>query len=174
MSKNLRWPLKAFQDKNLIKVKGVFIDASTQVAKGKVVKLPLIGSDEKPKPNAKIKNATKSVVDGIAFDSNLEKHMYDLLKGAGVAFEFQKVFVLQDKFKYGTENVRAITKIVDFYLSTRNMVIDTKGYNNDVSPLKHKMLKWALKTNYGIEPKIEMPSTKKECELLLNRLLFQP
>lgn len=41
MSKGTRWPLKAFQDKKLIEVDGIFVKASLQVAKGKVEKIKL-------------------------------------------------------------------------------------------------------------------------------------
>lgn len=122
--------------------------------------------------NQKVKNATKIEVDGVKFDSKLEKYMYDLLKGAQIDFEFQKVFVLQPKFKYRTENVRAIFKVVDFYLESRSIIIDTKGFSNDVSPMKHKMLKFALMNDYVIQPDIIMPKDKQECNLLLNRLLY--
>lgn len=129
------------------------------------------------KGNKKVRNATKSVVDGVKFDSNLEKTMYDLLTGAQIDFQFQKQYILQQKFRYGTAAIRAITLTVDFYLPERNMIIDTKGYANDVAPVKYKMLKKLLYFEYDNGwitslPKIELPSTKKECEVLLNRLLY--
>lgn len=129
---------------------------------------PIIG-------NKKIRNAVKSEVDGIKFDSNLEKHMYGLLNGAGVTFMFQYEYLLQEKFKYGTENIRAITLTVDFFLPTKIMIIDTKGYMNDVAPLKYKMLKKHLiDVDPYFLPRIELPSTQKECDLLLNNILFKP
>lgn len=124
------------------------------------------------KPNKKIKGAVKSVVNGIAFDSNLEKYMHGLLQGAGIDFEFQKVFILQNKFRYRIENIRAIKKIVDFYLPVHNVIIDTKGFSNDISPMKHKMLKSVLKYLYDMQPEIFMPKNKAECDLLLNKLLY--
>lgn len=123
------------------------------------------------KTNKKVRNATKSEVNGVKFDSNLEKYMYGLLQGAGIDFEFQKVYVLQEKFSYRIEAVRAVTLTVDFYLPTKNMIIDTKGYANDVAPLKYKLLKWHLYLKFQT-PVIELPSTKKECDLLLSRLLY--
>jgi len=118
---------------------------------------------EGAKPNAKIKNATKLVVDGVKFDSRLEYYMYTLLKEAGIEFEFQKTFILQPKFRYRTENVRAICKIVDFHLESRNIILETKGFANDVSPIKHKMLKFALLNEYGISPNVVMVKNKQEC-----------
>ena len=122
--------------------------------------------------NRKVKNAVKSVVDGVSFDSRLEKTMYDLLAGAGIKFEFQKVFVLQDSFRYRGEAIRAIKCIVDFYLPDRDLIIDTKGYANDVSPIKYKMLKRFL-VDRGLSYNIIMPKNKRECKLTLNKLLFK-
>lgn len=132
-----------------------------------------------PKPNAKIKNATKSVnSEGIKFDSNLEKYMYGLLRGAGIDFQFQKEYLLQEKFRYGTEAIRAISLTVDFYLPGKNMIIDTKGMQTQQGAIRWKLLKLQL-VNKNIEfelpiPKIEMPSNKTECETLLNRILYEP
>ncbi len=185
--------LSDWNKKGWVEVDGKLVKADTQVAKS-VEKLPGLISglntvsepvqdflkkkegipmfNTAPKGNAKIKNATKSIVEGVKFDSNLEKTMYFMLKNAGINFEFQKTFILQEKFRYRDENIRAIVKIVDFYLPTRNTIIETKGYSSDVSPIKHKMLKKALKMDYGLEPEIIMPKNKKECELALNKLLY--
>lgn len=126
------------------------------------------------KPN-KIRNAVKSEVNGVKFDSNLEKYMHGLLSAAGIPFDFQVEYVLQEKFRYNGEAVRAITLTVDFVLRTRNMIIDTKGFANDITPVKYKMLKaYFVEGRYGETwtPTIEMPSNRKECDLLLNRLLY--
>lgn len=180
----------------LVEHNGVYVPVNSLVAKSKVEKLPsyLERSDgaiynpnsrinrqdyssiqvTQPKANAKVKNATKSIVDGIKFDSKLEKYLYDLLKGAQIDFEFQKVYILQDKFRYGSEAVRAITLTVDFLIPSKNMICDTKGWSNDVSPLKYKMLKnllWAEKNGLNL-PRIEMPRNKSECDLLLNKILY--
>lgn len=122
--------------------------------------------------NKKIRNATKTIIDGISFDSRLEAHLYGLLKGAGITFEFQKVYWLMENFKYRGETIRGIKIIMDFYLPTRNILIDSKGWQTYDGKLKHKMLKQHLKTVENNEPEILMPSTKKECDLLLNKLLY--
>lgn len=126
---------------------------------------------------AKIKNAVKSEVDGVKFDSNIEKYMHGLLRGAGIDFEFQKKYLLQEKFIYNGEAVRAITLTVDFFLRGKNMIIDTKGYANDRAPLKYKMLKKYFSLSYEVNgpllPTIELPSNKSECETLLNRILYE-
>lgn len=197
MSKSTRWSIDDLKNKGLVEKDGVYVPVNSLVAKGKVEKLPsylerpygaiynpnsrMNRNDysaiqaPQPKANAKVKNATKSIVDGVRFDSKLEKYLYDLLKGAQIDFEFQKVYILQDKFRYGTEAVRAITLTVDFLIPSKNMIIDSKGYANDVSPLKYKLLKNLLWTeNNGLNlPKIEMPKNKLECDLLLNKILYE-
>lgn len=160
-----RWSSTDFKNNGLVEVNGVFVKADKLVAKGKVEKI-------EPSANRKIQNATKSVVDGVKFDSNLEKYMYGLLQGAGVTFDFQKEYELQPGFRYRGEAVRAIKKIVDFWLPEHNMIVDTKGFANDVAPMKHKMLKSVLKHLQDSEPVIELPATKKECDLLLNKILY--
>jgi len=155
-------------------------------------KLPLLNKaflqavpDNKVIGNAKVKNATKVEADGLKFDSRLEYYMYGLLKGAGIEFQFQKVYLLQEKFIYSSRTIRAITLTVDFWLLKFNMIIDTKGLQTQQGALRWKMLKKHLVDleiervintcdsldNFNV-PRIEMPKNKRECELLLNRLLF--
>lgn len=98
--------------------------------------------------------------------------MYDLLKGAQIDFDFQQVFLLQPKFKYNGEAVRAITWRADFWLPIQQMVIDCKGFANDVAPLKIKMAKQMF-LDAGQSPKFELPKNRHECDLLLNRILFE-
>lgn len=169
----------------LVENNGVYVTVKSLVAKGKISKIDLTShsiapykrEDEvwiKPKVNQKVRNATKIEENGLKFDSRLEKYLYDLLKGAQIDFEFQKVYILQEKFRYGLEAVRAITLTVDFFIPSKNMICDTKGWSNDVSPLKYKMLKnllWAECNGLNL-PKIEMPRNKSECDLLLNKILY--
>lgn len=171
--------LSDWNKKDYILVNGQLVKSETCVPKGKVSKLPNLLEraslqsvpDNKVIRNKKVKNATKIIVDGVKFDSQLEYYMYRLLRGAGIDFELKKIYILQVKFKYNGEAIRAIKIIVDFYLNPFNMVIDTKGFSTDVSKLKYKMLKASF-IKWNDCPKIEMPSTEKECDLLLNRLLF--
>lgn len=156
MSNNLNWTAEQIAKANTFK--GMF---------GQVVEAHAV------KPNRKVKNATKTTIDGITFDSKLESTMYTLLRGSGLTFERQKVYVLQQKFRYGKEAVRAITLTVDFYLPEKNMIVDTKGFANERSPLKYKMLKWYFcQLDPDNLPKIEMPGNEKECQMLINRLLY--
>lgn len=151
------WTLKDFQDKKIAQVNGTY-----QVLK------PI----KEVKPNAKIKNAVKSVNgEGVKFDSNLERTMYDLLVGAGVSFEFQYEYVIQPRFKYGGGIIRPIKLRTDFWLPERNTIIDTKGHATAISKLKYKLLKYYF-FNKGDGPKIYMPGTPKECQFLVNKLLY--
>lgn len=122
--------------------------------------------------NAKIKGAKKTEVDGITFASKLESYMYSLLRGAGIRFAFQKEYVLQEKFRYNGEAVREIKIIVDFELIDYNMIIDSKGWQLADGKIKYKLLKFHLSRMPGEHPRIEMPATKEECDVLLNRILY--
>jgi hypothetical protein len=180
MANTTHWSIEDMKKKGLVQnANGDFVPVKSLVAK-KVEKLPYLSPKEfndklaLPIGNKKIRNATKSVENGISFDSNLERTMYNMLTAAKIEFQFQATFILQEKFRYRDENIRAIVKIVDFWLPTRNIIIDTKGFSNDVSPMKHKMLKMALKERYAMEPEIIMPANKKDCDNVLNRLLYQP
>lgn len=130
--------------------------------------------------NRKIKNATKSVENGISFDSNLEKYLYQLLTTANIEFAFQFEYVLQEKFRYGTEAIRAITLTVDFVLRSRNIICDTKGMQTQQGAMRYKMLKKHLYDSYNCFvqklplPEIVILKNKKECQEFVNRLLYQP
>lgn len=126
-----------------------------------------------PAKNAKVKNATKVVQNGISFDSRLEAYLHGLLTSAGIYFEFQKKFELQAKFTYREKTIRPIAIIFDFYLTERNILIDTKGWQTYDGKIKHKMLKSVLKHLHDMQPEIIMPKNKKECDLLLNKLLYE-
>lgn len=188
-----RWSADQFKTAKLIETDKGFVKASSLVDKNPVKIEPDVNSFGgntafsvatefshlvKNSPNKKIKNAVKTVVDGITFDSGLEAYMYTLLKGAGITFERQVAYLLQPGFKYNGETIRPIQSFVDFWLPTKNVIIDCKGYANDIAPMKFKMLKRVLfekgeKTGWEL-PKIHLPSTKKECDILLNNLLYKP
>lgn len=135
----------------------------------KVKKLPNLL--ERAIPNKKVMNATKVEVDGVKFDSQLEKTMYDLLVAAKIDFEFQKVIVIQPKFKYGGAAIREIKIVIDFYLTDRNIIVDTKGWATDISKLKYKLLKYFFFSK-DEQPEIYMPGTKVECQCLVNKPLY--
>lgn len=132
----------------------------------------------KKKGNRRVKNAKKTEAYGIVFDSKLESYMYGLLENARIEFKHQEVIVLQNKFNYNGEAVRAIKCVVDFWLVDHDIIIDTKGFATDVSKLKFKLLKnyfytWDRTVLRIYEPpKIEMPKNKSECDALLNSILY--
>ena len=123
--------------------------------------------------NKKIKNATKTVnSDGVKFDSKLEEYLYNALKAAKIDFEFQKVFILQHSFKYRGELIRPLKIIIDFYLPVEGILLDSKGFQTYDGKIKHKCLKSHLKHILDMEPEIIMPSTKKQIDELINRLIY--
>lgn len=180
MAKNINWTQQNLKDKGIAQnSEGVYVPVKSLVAKN-IKKLrdlmaELGDTSNKVSVNKKVRNATKVEADGVKFDSRLEKTMYDLLRGAGIEFEFQKVYTLQEKFRYGTDAVRAISCRADFWLPDYTLLIDTKGYANDVSPLKYKMLKKLLHEQfeagyYPILPRIYMPKNKDDCEAVIMRI----
>lgn len=120
--------------------------------------------------NKKVRNAQKVEVHGIKFDSKLELHMWEELTRYGIQFEFQKKYVLQEKFKYLGESIREMTLTVDFWVPELNVIVDSKGWASETAPLKYKLLKWKLNFDLdqpvGRPPKIYMPKNKKECSAL--------
>ncbi len=125
------------------------------------------------KSNRKIKNATKATNEqGIKFDSLLERYLYERLTFARIYFEFQKQYLLQDKFRYRDEAVRAITLTADFYLPTHNIIADTKGFQTQQGAMRWKMLKSVLKHIYDEQPEIVILKNRKDCDAFVNKLLY--
>ena len=106
-------------------------------------------------------------------------YCYNALKAAGIDFEFQVKYELQPRFKYNGEAIRAITLTVDFRVASKNLLIDTKGFQTQQGTIRWKMLKWWLledrfENNYLASlPIIEQPKNKKEVDLLINRILYE-
>ena len=118
--------------------------------------------------NKKIKNATKFTYDEIEFKSKLEVECFIILKKAGFDPQYEKLkFTIQDSFypksgyfkvnkaKKGTaskdELVRQTGKIlpitytpdISFVWEGVTVLIELKGFENDVYPLKQKIFrKW--------------------------------
>lgn len=128
------------------------------------------GKSVKSTENKKIRNAVKVTIDGEEYDSRLEAHTGGLFKQYGIKFERQVCYILQEKFRYGTELIRPITLTVDFILPDYNLIVDPKGFANDRAPLKYKMLKKHL-FDKGIFMEIVMPRNHKECAELINKLI---
>lgn len=111
--------------------------------------------------NKKVRGATKVVYNGIRFDSKLEAECYQLLQSYGIPFVLKPRYVLQEKFVYLSEHIRSIEMEPDFYLPEHDLIVETKGFANDVYPVKVKMLKHFLWVN-GLETGIVVIATKKE------------
>lgn len=123
------------------------------------------------KENRKIKNAKKVTAHGLKFDSKLELYTWEKLTEAKIPFEFQREFILVEGFLYRGKKVRPMIKIVDFWLPEYDLILESKGWRNDVYPLKEKLLKLALKVRYGIEPDMRTPSKQKEVDAIVLELL---
>jgi hypothetical protein len=121
---------------------------------------------KKIKTNRKIINATKFTINNINFKSKLEARCYLLLKDAGLNFGYEQVtfnlflpfrpafsiyeFDKQGKIKpdnlksqiQNSKLIRSVTYTPDFFYSDDNVwiIIETKGFMNDVYPLKKKLL----------------------------------
>jgi hypothetical protein len=186
MSKSTRWTSDDFKKAGLIETPNGFVKADSFNLKpiGKIALPPdylpvkdvhvikADGTTERVIAKGKMKAAIKTEVDGIKFASKLEAHMYTLLRGSGLSFEMQKEYLLQQEFKYNGETVRPIKIVVDFYVISKNILIDTKGFQFRDGTIKYKMLKWYFYQLTDYPPTILMPKDKKECQLLLNRLLY--
>ena len=110
--------------------------------------------------NKKIKNAEKNTYDNITFKSHFEVVVYKTLKEAGFNPQYErKTYTIWDGFKPKTlffnrvvknnefklcnQKIRDITYTPDFYIKFKNFhfIIEAKGYENDVFPLKKKIFR---------------------------------
>lgn len=87
--------------------------------------------------------AEKVIYDGIVFDSKMERDFYINLKEAGVKFERQPLFLLQEKFAKGDKKYQDITYKADFRVG--NTVYDVKGKETADFKLKKKMFLYKYK-----------------------------
>ena len=114
--------------------------------------------------NKKVKNASKNIVDGIEFKSLLESRTYQKLKDAGFQPDYEHLyFNLLDAFYpysqcfdrhydrslkkkvFGLNRfkIQAITYTPDFTFQYKDrlIVIECKGKENDVYPIKKKLFR---------------------------------
>jgi len=82
-------------------------------------------------------NSKKIIIDDYRFDSKVEWDYYLYLKWLWIRFELQPKYILQDKFKFWNENIRAIYYVADF--SYWNTVIDIKWFPSSDAKLKRKL-----------------------------------
>lgn len=112
--------------------------------------------------NKKIKNASPLEYDGISFKSKLEKMAYQTLKENGFTVEYEsQKFVIWEGFKptipfYNKDKITRLLKLEnkkiinitytpDFIIRYKEylVILELKGLENDIFPLKKKMFrKW--------------------------------
>jgi len=126
------------------------------------------------KKNRKIVGVKKIVIGDVKFDSLLESEFYLALQSAKIPFDFKKTICLVPSFLFHNHSIRPITWSPDFYIEKLNIIIDTKGYFNDIAPLKIKMCKWWLLTNDMEDWQIWIIKKKSEIPNAINQLLYSP
>ena len=114
--------------------------------------------------------------------------MYLLLKENDIPFTYEgKTYTVLKSFEYPNEcweratrksksmidrrKVRDVKYTPDFVSDDGEWVIETKGRANESFPLRWKMFKRYLTTDYAyIAPLIFKPTTKKDCEQVIEIL----
>jgi hypothetical protein len=107
----------------------------------------------------------KPIYNGVKFDSELELSCYQLLSKLNIPFKWQVEYELQPNFKsWEGKGIRRIYMKIDFVVKMPDgklIIFDTKGFADNVAPLKYKMLEYRLitgKRNY----ELHWLKTKKE------------
>jgi len=153
--------------------------------------------------NKKIKNAKEITYDNKVFDSKLELYCYKLLQAYKIDFYYNEIkYTLLKDFRLNkvhfihsgpskkTEwfkeeklkddkkiKLSPITYTPDFVIKTNNnfIIIETKGFQNDVYPYKRKLLFniWEKNTNYDLyffEPR-NQKQVRITIEMIYNLIL---
>ena len=102
--------------------------------------------------NKKIKNATVTVYNGITFRSKLEAECAKILDEEGIKYQYEPFkIILLPSFKYLGKTLREWSYSPDFVIFN-NVIIEVKGFPNDVWGYKKKMiLKYIVDHNYIYE-----------------------
>jgi Protein of unknown function (DUF1064) len=91
-------------------------------------------------------NATKTVIDGLKFDSKLESKFYEFLKSIEELeiLELQPKINLQPKFKKNNVSYREINYVPDFLVEYKGkkFYIDSKGVKTADFKIKEKMFNY--------------------------------
>ena len=117
--------------------------------------------------NKKIKNASPLEYDGISFKSKLEKMAYQTLKEQGFPVQYEpKKFIIWEGFRpnvpfYNKDTSTRMLKmdskkVIDisytpdlmFEYNNRLIIIEMKGFENNTYPLKKKIFRKWLESNY--------------------------
>lgn len=89
--------------------------------------------------NKKIKNATPTIYKGIRYRSKLEVRFAMMLDAEKIPFAYEEeTWVVLDKQIYMGQTIRCVTYTPDFIIG--NVVVEIKGFRNDVFPLKRKLI----------------------------------
>lgn len=120
-------------------------------------------------PDKRKIKSTKVEQDGIVFDSKLENYFYNLLKENGIRFELKPVFEILPSFTYRHEKILGMKCTPDYYLIDYDVIVDCKGFSNELSPIRYKLLKSKLSLE-GKQPRIVMPSSQTKCRSIIEQL----
>ncbi len=89
--------------------------------------------------NKKIKNATPATYKGVQYRSKLEARFAMMLDAEKIPFAYEEeTWVVLDRQTYMGKTIRCVTYTPDFIIG--NVVVEIKGFRNDVFPLKRKLI----------------------------------
>ncbi len=89
--------------------------------------------------NKKIKNATPTTYKGMQYRSKLEVRFAMMLDAEKIPFAYEEeTWIVLDKQTYMGKTIRCVTYTPDFIIG--NVVVEIKGFRNDVFPLKRKLI----------------------------------
>ena len=132
----------------------------------------MIPSRFSPRPNLatnrKVIGATKCELDGIQFDSKIEKYFYSRAKMFGIwnQFKMKPRFLLQPGFMYFGKKIQDIEIIPDFIHIATGEIVDTKGWQTPDNKIKIKMLKYLNR-----DKMVTLISTQREVDRYLLKFL---
>lgn len=151
--------------------------------------------------NSKVKNATPKEYGGIKFKSVLEVSVYKTLLQEGFNPEYEKhtyviwdgfvptvPFYTKNKFKRKNKNIEVISPVIvkdnrpldsitytpDFVFKYggKTIIVEVKGFENDVFPYKFKMFRYHIQDNHSLYGDCEIWEifTKKQLLECINLL----
>lgn len=122
--------------------------------------------------NQKVKNATPTTLDGIAFKSKLEAHVYSVFKEAGIVLNYEAMkFDIIPAFEYKGVKFRKATITPDFTTPDGRIIIEAKGFPNEVFPLRWKIFNHTLSLQKN-QPHVYLVHNKQETLDALTHVLL--
>lgn len=89
--------------------------------------------------NKKVRNATPTAYKGVVYRSKMEVTFAMMLDSEGIEYGYEsETWMLMQPQKYMGKTIRAVTYTPDFIVD--NVIIEIKGWRNDVFPLKKKLI----------------------------------